>query len=295
MEEFFSGQLLFSVLITGSMYALVALGLNLVYATMRLLNIAHGEIVMIGAYVGFWFFTLLGIGPLVSCFIAAAVTALFGVTVYLALFRRVLASPKLSARIESNSLLLFFGISIIAQNAMALLFSANARSYRYLDGAVHFGDVSVAGKRLVALYIASAACVAITAFLRLSQTGHSVRALIQNREAAAIVGVNVDRAQLVSLSLGFGSAGLAGALISMLEVTTPFMGFPFTITAFVVVILGGVGNLMGTLIAGFILAAIEIYGIALTSTNYRSILIYGVFITVLMVCPRGLFGRRASR
>ena len=111
-------------------------------------------------------------------------------------------------------------------------------------------------------------------------------------DAAALVGIDVERTRLISFSLGFAIAGLAGCLISMLEQVSPFMGFPFTIAAFVVIILGGLGNLFGGLAGALLLAVIEIYGVDVTSTSMRAILIYGVFIGVLVWRPRGLFGSR---
>jgi branched-chain amino acid transport system permease protein len=134
--------------------------------------------------------------------------------------------------------------------------------------------------------------VALTLFLRLSIYGLAIKALIQNRDAAAVVGVNVERVQLLSFSLGFGLAGLAGTLISMSEQISPFMGFPFTIAAFIVIILGGLGNLPGGILAGLLLGFLEIYGVALTSPMYRSVLLYGVFVGVLILRPQGLFGLR---
>jgi branched-chain amino acid transport system permease protein len=144
--------------------------------------------------------------------------------------------------------------------------------------------------RLVVLGVSLVACVATVLYLRLSMTGLAIRALIQQRDAAELVGVDVTHTHLLSFCLGFAMAALAGSLISMIEPISPFMGFPFTIAAFVVIILGGLGNLTGTLIGGFLLGAIETYGVAMTSASYRSILIYGVFIAVLVWRPQGLFG-----
>jgi branched-chain amino acid transport system permease protein len=296
VETLLSGQLLAAALVTGSLYALVALGLNLVYGTLRLLNVAHGEVLMVGAYVSFWSFALFGVGPFVSGIGATLVAAGLGAAVYFGLLRGVLESPKLSARMEGNSLLLFFGVSVILQNVAALLFTASPRAYAYLDSTVRVGEVTIAGRSLAALCVAGLACGAAILFLRRSPTGQALRALIQHREAAAVVGIDIDRVQLLSVCLGFGTAGLAGALVSMLEPTNPFMGAPFTMAAFVVIILGGLGNLTGSLAAGLLLGGVETYGIALTSSSYRSILIYGVFIAVLLVRPQGLFGgKRIAR
>ncbi len=295
MDALGSGQLLVAAIVTGALYALVALGLNLIYGTMRLLNVAHGELVMLGAYVGYWLFTLAGIGTVGAVFVAVALTTALGVAAYYGLFRRVLASSTLLARLEANSLLLFFGISVILQNLVSLAFTANPRGYQYLDTVIRIGEVGIVTNRLVALGIALVACVGVLLYFRLTTTGLAIKALIQSREAAAVVGINIDRVQLISFCLGFGAAGLAGALISMLVQTTPFMGFPFTIAAFVVIVLGGLGNLGGSLIGGMVLGFLETYGVALTSASYRSILIYGVFIAVLMWHPQGMFGTRRSR
>jgi branched-chain amino acid transport system permease protein len=290
MDVLLSGQLLIAAMVLGALYALVALGLNLIYGTMRLLNVAHGELLMLGAYVSFWSFTLFEIGPLVSMFAAMAVTAAIGAAVYLGLFRFALRSTTLLARIEANSLLMFFGVSIILQNLAALAFTANPRAFPYLDQVIHLGDASITANRLAVLIIAATACIVAIGLLRYTMAGLAIRALIQQRDAAALVGIDVGRTQLLSFCAGFAMAGLAGALVSMTEQVSPFMGFPFTIVAFVVIILGGLGNLTGSLIGGLLLGVIETYGVALTSAGYRSILVYGVFIAVLLWRPEGLFG-----
>ena len=292
MADLLSGQLLIAALVLGAVYGLVALGLNLIYGTMRLLNVAHGEILMLGGYLAYWSFTLTGVGPIYSMFVAMVLAAVLGAGVYHYLCRRVLQTSKLVEQIEANSLLVLFGVSIILQNVIALSFTATARAYPYLDQIIQFGTFQVTANRLVVLAIGLVVCLACVVFFRLSTTGLAIRALIQQPDAAALVGIDVERTRLISFSLGFAIAGLAGCLISMLEQVSPFMGFPFTIAAFVVIILGGLGNLFGGLAGALLLAVIEIYGVAVTSTSMRSILIYGVFIGVLVWRPRGLFSSR---
>jgi branched-chain amino acid transport system permease protein len=292
LDALLSGQLLAAALVTGALYALTALGLNLVYGTMRLLNVAHGDLVMIGAYVAFWAFSLLALSPLLSIFAAAALAALFGAALYYGLFQRLLEGGKAAQRLEANSLLLFFGVSVIVQNLAALQFSATPRGFQYLGDVYRFGNVAVTGNRIAAFAVAIVICFGFVAFLRFHVTGLAIKALIQRRDAAAIVGVNVERVQVLSLCLGFATAAVAGALVSMTEQISPFMGFPFTIAAFVVIILGGLGNVTGGIAAGFLLGVLETYGVALTSSAYRSILIYGVFVLILLVRPQGLLGGR---
>lgn len=295
MDILFSEQLLFAALVTGSVYVLIALGLNLVYGTMRLLDAAHGDIVMLGAYASYWFFILAGISPLLSMVASGMLCAGLGVLAYIGLFRRLLADTKLSQRLEGNSLLLFFGISIILQNVSALAFDATPRAYRYMDGVIRIGNLSMIENRIAVLATAAVLCLVIVLFLRFHIYGLAIKALIQHRQAAAVVGINLNRIQLLSFCIGFGLAGLTGSLLSMTEQITPFMGFPFTIAAFVTVILGGLGNLTRGMAAGLFLGFIETYGVAMTSASMQSVLMYGVFILVLLVQSQGfLGGRRAS-
>ena len=290
MSDLLSGQLLISTLVLGAVYGLIALGLNLIYGTMRLLNVAHGEVLMLGGYFAYWMFTLTGIGPIYSMLIAFVLAALLGAGLYYFVCERILKSSNIIAQVEANSLLVLFGVSIILQNVIAMAFTATARGYSYFNDIVHFGAFQVTADRLLVLVIGLFVCFASIMFFRYSMVGLSIRALIQQPDAAHLVGINVERTRLVSFSLGFGIACLAGCLVSMLEQVSPFMGFPFTIAAFVVIIIGGLGNLVGGLAGAFLLAAIEIYGVVLTTASMRSILIYGVFIGVLLWRPKGLFG-----
>jgi branched-chain amino acid transport system permease protein len=286
-----SGQLLFSALVLGAFYALVALGLNLVYGTVRLLNLAHGDLIMIGSYVGFWLFTLLGISPLIGLFLAAALTALLGAAAYYGLFRGQIDRVGSVSELEAKSLLIFFGLSVAIQNLAALAFTASPRAYQHLDQVYHVAGVAMTLNRILVLLIAVAICGGVTLFLRFNILGLAVKALIQNRVAAQVVGIDVERIQLLAICLGFGVTGVAGALLSMTEQVSPFMGLPFTIAAFIVIILGGLGNIAGGLAAGFLLGFIEIYGVALTSATYGSIILYGCFIGILLLRPQGLMGR----
>ncbi len=296
IDTLLSGQLLFAALVTGSLYALVALGLNLVYGTMRMLNVAHGDVVMLGAYATFWAFTLAGVSPLLALPAVGAAGAALGLLLYHGVFRGLLAqsTPATAGKLEGNSLLLFFGLSILLQNAVALAFTPNLRAYSALDEVWRIGGVSMTGNRLAALIIAGGCCAAVAVFLSRSVAGLAMRAVIERREAASIVGVDVDRVQRLSFAAGFGSAAIAGALVSMLEQFSPFAGFPFTIAGFIVIILGGLGNVMGGLVAALLLGVIETYGVALTSANWRSVLLYGTFVGALLLFPNGLLARRAA-
>lgn len=290
-----SGQLLFSALVAGALYALVALGLNLVYGTMRLLNVAHGDLVMIGAYVAYWMLAAFGWSPLGAALLVAVVCALAGLGLYELLFRPLLAARSSIVRIEANSLLLFFGLSVIVQNTMALSVTATPVGYQYLDDIYRLGGVAMTGNRIATLLVASAICAAVALFLRFNVFGLALQAVIERTDAARVVGVNVELVYRVSFSLGFATAGVAGVLVSMMEQFSPFIGFPFTISAFIVVILGGLGNVYGGFAAAFLLGVLETYGVALTSANLRSVLLYGAFVATLILFPQGLVARRAAR
>ncbi|WP_170760819.1 branched-chain amino acid ABC transporter permease [Ruegeria lacuscaerulensis] len=291
MDLLLSPQLLFSALVLGSLYALIGVGLNFVYGTIRLLNIAHGDLVMIGAYAAFGLFTALGLSPMFGLPLIAGITAMIGAGLYFGLFKRQLENTTSVEQLEANSLLLFFGVSVILQNTMALLFTTSPRAYQHLDYVISIGGLDMTLSRLLALVVSLTIVFAISMFLKFSIYGLGISAIIQNRDAAKIVGIDVGRVQLGSFILGFGVAGIAGALVSLTEQISPFMGFPFTIAAFVVIILGGLGNISGGIIAGILLGFIEIYSVALTSATYRSILIYGVFVAAIMLRPQGLFGK----
>ena len=290
MDILLSPQLLAAALITGVLYALISLGLNLIYGTMRLLNVAHGDLVMIGAYVAFMAFSLFNVGPLISMFGAAIICGGLGWLAYRSVLQNLLANSEILARLEENSLLLFFGISVVVQNLVTLFFTADRQGYEYLSAIVEIADVRLTGARLAVLVVGSVISIVAVLYLRFSLFGLAMNALIQNRDASAVVGINVDRVQMYSLVIGFGITGLAGALISVLEPITPVMGFPYTMSAFVVIILGGLGNLWGGFLAGLLLGFLEIFGVAVTGPEWRSVLVYGIFIGILIFRPQGLLG-----
>ncbi|MEE2998858.1 MAG: branched-chain amino acid ABC transporter permease, partial [Pseudomonadota bacterium] len=221
---------------------------------------------------------------------AALICGFLGWLSYKCVFQRLLSASQILSRLEENSLLLFFGISVIIQNVAILIFSADRQGFEYLSAIVELGDVRLTGARLAVLIVGAIISIVAVLFLRYSIFGLAMNALIQNRDASAIVGINVDRVQMMSLVFGFGITGLAGALISMMEPITPVMGFPYTMSAFVIIILGGLGNLWGGFLAALLLGILEVFGVALTGPEWRSVLVYGIFILILILKPQGLLG-----
>lgn len=295
MDLILSPQLFASALVAGALYGLLALGLNVIYGAMRLLNIAHGELVMLGGYVVFWSAALAGVPPPLGVVLAAAGTALFGLALHGTILRRITGADAKLGRIEANSLLIFFGVSVILQNGAALAFSASPRALPYLDEVVEIAGLRIGADRLAVIVVGLSVSLGAAALFRFTRLGAGVRAIIQQREAAALVGIDIGRMNAAVFAFGFALAGLAGGLVAFLTPISPFMGFPYTIAAFVVIILGGLGNIGGGLAAAMLLGAIETYGVALTSASARSILIYGVFIAVILIRPQGLFGGGARR
>jgi len=286
-------QLLVAALTSGTLYALVAMGLNLVYGTTRLLNIAHGELVMLGSFVAYSGFALAGISPLAAIAVAAILLAALAWLLYHGLLRKLLDKAANLEQLEANSLLMFFGFSIIIQGLTAWAFTPTARAYTWLNTVVQVGDAVILLNRLVATLIGLACCLGIWLFLWRHPLGLAMRGLIDHRQAARVVGVDVDKVQVISLILGFATAAVAGVLISMGEQITPYMGAPLLIGAFVVAIMGGLGRIGGGIVAAFVLSTVETFGVALTSPSFRSVLLYGLFVGILLLRPQGLFGRSA--
>lgn len=289
-----SAQLLLVGLANGMLYALIGVSLNLIYGTMRLLNVGHGDLVMVGAYAGYCLLAYAHLDPLLGIVVAPVITGLFGLLLYRGVFASLLRRTAASGGPEASSLLVFFGLSTILQNVAELVFGGTPRSYNAYDRLVTFGNISVIESRLIVLVVSATAVAAVLAFFRFSIWGLGVRALIQSRDASAIVGIDVERAFALCSVAGFGLGGLSGALVGLGQSSTPFMGAPYSTLAFVVIILGGLGNLVGSLVSGIAVGLLETVGVTITGSSSRDLLIYGVFIVVLLTRPRGLFARRAA-
>ncbi len=278
-------------LMIGGIYALIAVGLNLVYGTMRMLNVAHGELIMMGAYVAYWLFTLYKVSPLVSIILIMAISCGLGLVVCKVIFIPIINSSKSLEVLESSSLLIFFGISIILSGSAALMWTADIRGYSYLTQVIELGDVHLTVNRLTAFLVAIAVSLATFLLLHKTMFGKAIRALIQDRDASQLVGVNPNQVYMFSFGISFALAGLAGGLISMFYEINPYIGLPYTITALIIIVLGGLGNIMGSLLAGFILGLVETVGISLTSPGLRAIISYAFFIAIILLRPRGIFGK----
>lgn len=288
-------ELLLSGLLSGGLYALLSVGLNLQYGLMRVLNVAHGEFVVLGGYVTYTLFTLAGVDPLASVLVTGPGLFLLGLGIHRVLFRGLLRLRRSREELEANSMLLCFGLLFVLQNALLLVWGADLRGYTYWDRPWQLAGVPVAANRVLAFGAALGLAGVLFAALRYTTVGTALRALMQDQVGARVVGIPVQKAHAVCFALGVGLAGVTGSLVSMLYTLTPFGGFPYTVVSLVVVILGGLGSLSGSLVGGLLLGVVEAVGVHLTSPDLRLALSYGVLVVTLVVRPYGLVNPGARR
>jgi branched-chain amino acid transport system permease protein len=282
-------------LLLGGLYALIAVGLNLQYGLMRVLNVAHGEFLMLGGYLTYALHVQAGLDPLLSILLTAPVAYLAGAGVHRLLYRRLTRQERTREELEANSLLLSFGLLFVLQNGALLVWTADLRGYQYLDGPWRLLGTVFPANRVVAFLVAAGLSVALLLFLRLTLAGAAVRALMQDPVGARLVGLDVPRLHARCFGLGAALAAVSGSLLSMLFELTPFVGLPYTITALVVIILGGLGSVGGSLLGGLLLGMVESLGVHLTAPDLRMLISYAVLALVLVLRPHGLFNPGARR
>jgi branched-chain amino acid transport system permease protein len=284
-------ELIASGVITGGVYALVALGLNLQYGLMRILNVAHGEFLMLGAFVTWTAFTLLQISPLVMLPVTFVLMMALGLLVHRLVFRRLTrTSPNLDV-FEARGLMVCFGLMFLVQNFAQMAWGGDLRGYDYRGDPVAIGGAQFAANKLLLLALALLISGALIAWLRLTLVGKAVRALMQSPTGAQLVGIDTERLHPLMFGIGLGLSGVAGCLLSMAETISPSMGEPYTVSALIVITLGGFGSMTGSLVGGLALGVIEAVGTDLTNPSLKALLSYSVFIAVLLWRPSGLFKR----
>lgn len=284
-------ELIASGLITGGIYALVALGLNLQYGLMRILNIAHGEFLMVGAYLTWMMQTSFGWHPLVMVPISFALLAALGLAIHWLCFRRLTAtSPNLDI-FEARGLMVAFGLMFLVQNGVSWFWGGDLRGYDFLTDPVKFGGAQFAGNKLLVFGLAILFAGALIVLLRLTLYGKGVRALMQSPVGAQLVGIDTKKLHPVMFGIGLGLSGIAGCLLSMAYTISPSMGEPYTVTALIVITLGGFGSMGGALAGGLLLGVVEAIGMHYTNPSLKALLSYAVFIGVLLLRPKGLFSK----
>ncbi len=285
-------ELIASGLITGGVYALVALGLNLQYGLMRILNIAHGEFLMLGAFVTWMVHTATGLSPLLMIPVAFALMMGLGMVVHRLTFRRLAATSPNVDVFEARGLMVAFGLMFLVQNFAQQVWGADLRGYDYLTDPVQVAGTQFAANKLLLFALSLAFSVALIVTLRMTLLGKGVRALMQSPTGAQLVGIDTQRLHPLMFGVGLGLSAVAGVLLSMTYTITPAMGEPYTVTALVVITLGGFGSMTGALVGGLALGVIEAVGTHLTNPSLKSLLTYAIFIAVLLWRPNGLFNKK---
>lgn len=284
-----------SGLLLGGLYALMAIGLNVQYGLMRVLNVAHGEFLMLGGYLTFWLYTRMGVDPLITILVSGPLAFGLGVGIHALLFRRLLRLKRTREELEANSLLISFGLLFILQNVALLAWSADIRGYSYLDRPLPVLGMTFPANRVVAFLVAALLTAVLFLFLKRTLAGTAIRALMQDAIGSRLMGLPVARIHALCFGLGAALAAVTGSLMSMLFALTPFVGLQFTVTALVVIILGGLGSVSGSLLGGLVLGVVESLGVHFTAPDLRLVLSYSVLTVMLILRPYGLFNPMARR
>ena len=285
-------QSLVSGVLVGALYGLAALGLSLVFGVLRVLNVAHGELLMLGGYASFWAFKLLHLDPYVSLVIVIPVMIVIGVLLHLGLFTHVTRLDE-ENRIK-NSLLIGFGLTLILQTLAIRLFTADDQSIptAYSTSALQVLGVRLPVVRLSGLIIGAIVVVALHYFLHHTYWGKAIRATAEDWQTASLTGINIRWTYLVTFALGAVLAGIAGMLVSVGYSVNPNIGLNWTLKALVVVVLAGLGSMPGTFLAGILLGLAEAGSALAFGGQYRELVGLVLFLVILTLRPEGLFGAR---
>jgi len=270
-------------LMLGSVYALVGMGLTLVWGVVGIVNIAHGEFVMLGAYFAFWVFSLLHLNPLLSVVFSIPVFYFAGMMIHKRVTERLVKEQELSA------LILTFGMSILIWNLAQFFWTNTYRSVAYLTGNFPFMGLVFARSKTVSFGLAVGITAALFLFLKYSKWGKAIRATSQNSEVALVCGINTIKMRALTFGMGIGLAGAAGAIVSLQWVIFPQMGGSYISKAFAIVVLGGLGNIHGALAGGLIIGILEAIVTQYLSAKMAQIIPSVTILIILLLRPTGLF------
>jgi branched-chain amino acid transport system permease protein len=281
------GQILVNGILMGFIYALVAVGLTLTWGVMDIINFAHGEFLMIGMYIAFWMFTLFAVDPLVALPVCIAALFLLGLLTYSGIIKRVINAPGLTA------LLATFGFSMFLKNLAQFLWTPN---FRYINDSLVSGKSIELGTIVIGLpQIAAAAAsiiltIVVMAFMDRTKMGKAIQATALNKNTAQLMGINTGKTYAITFGLSGACVGAAGALMSTFFPIYPASGALYSVIAFVIVALGGFGNIKGALFGGLIIGLTEALGGYMLGTQFKYALVFLIYLIVIQVRPKGLFG-----
>ena len=280
-------QALISGILIGGVYALIGIGLTMIFGVMRIINFAHGDILMVGMYVTFFLFTLLHVDPFASILITGPLLFLFG-----AFLQKVVVNRVLGA-LPQNQILLTIGLGLIMSNSVMLAFTSDYRilTTKYSSSSMKLGGISISSPLVYSFVITAVITAALYWFLLKTDTGQAIRATAQDREAARLMGINVTRMSIIAFGLGAALAGVAGALISPTYYIFPQVGSIFTLKAFVIVVLGGMGSVIGATLGGVLIGIAESVGGVYFGAGWKEVVVFVLFLLVLLFKPSGLLGK----
>jgi len=283
-------QSIVSGLLMGGVYSLVAVGLSLIFGVMRIINFAHGSFMMLGMFTTYWLYVLLGIDPYLSLLFSIPALFVIGLLVERFVIDKVLSAP------EHNQLLLTLGVSMFIENFALFLWTPNFRAMNvpYIQKAGTVGLVMISFPKVIAFLFAIFLSAALYYFLKKTDLGKAIRAASEEKEGALTVGINLKRIYYVAFGIGTACVGAAGTLTAPFFYVNPHVGGIFVITAFVIVVLGGMGNFIGALVGGLLIGLAESVGAAFIPGQLKQFIIYFIFILVLLFKPEGLFGRSSD-
>jgi branched-chain amino acid transport system permease protein len=277
-------------LLLGGLYALIAMGLSLQYGVARVLNISHGEFIMLGAITTWTLFTVFDVNPLLSLAIVGPAAFVLGYIIHRTLFKRIADSSASPGIFESNSMLASFGLMFIIQNIASIAWGPELRAYSYLRVPVNLAGAVFGANRLVTLGFALVIGLAFYLFVARTRMGKAIRAAAQDPATAGLMGVNINRVLALCFGLGAAMAAIAGILISMCYPVHVVMGFEYSIIAIIVVALGGLGSIPGSFIGGFVLGIIGSV-VTYIDPGLSLVAYYLIFILLLLVRPTGIMGK----
>lgn len=275
----------------GGMYALVAMGLTLQYGVARIMNLSYGELLIAAAFAAFWFYSGLALNPLLGLIIVPPLAFAASYAVYRYLLQPLVRRAKSRDQLEVDSILATFGLLFVIQGVMLAVFGGAYYSYSFLSVPLQFAGATVAANRLLALVLAIVIGLGLYLGLTRTRLGTAVRAVAVDPVAAQLVAIDVRTASALAFAMGGALVAAAGVLVSMFLTFNANLGVVFTLKALIVVIMGGVGNLLGALIAGLILGLTETYVATFIDPGLTLAATYAIFLIVLLVRPQGLLGR----
>jgi len=290
MLDILSFRLLFDIALNGvlfgAMYGAAAVGLSLIFGTMRIIFIAQGTMIVLASYVVYWLFTVLGLDPYVSIIVVVPLAFVVGAITYLLLFRTAAATAD-----KNTSLLIAVGLMFLGQNTISFLWTPNPRSITTFYTATGFDlfGTRISVTRSISFVITLVATLSVVVFLRRTLVGKAVRAASENMVTATLMGIDPHRVNAIAFAVGFALAGAAGVAFATTYPFDPYYGFVFALKALIALALGGIGNVVGALLGGILLGLIESFSSFFISAGWADAISYAVFLLVLMFRPEGLF------